>query len=243
MAAGPLSVVIPSARAMSRQRGRAQHPFLGAGATVQGTQLHGWSPHWCDARCSFFVTAAWLGPAPHPGCWCYSAGVSAAWLLVPSHWCDSLCSCYDGSVVGPSTPSFLGAGATVQGSQLHGCWSPLTGVIPSARAMSRQRGWAQHPFLPGCWCYSAGDSAAWLLVPSLVRWPLLVLCHGSVVGPSTLSWVLVLQCRGLSCMAGPLTGERPAARSLSRQRGWAQHPFLGAGATVQGTPLHGWSPH
>jgi hypothetical protein len=70
-----------------------------------------------------------------------------------------------------------------------------------------------------------------------------VLCHGSVVGPSTPSWVLVLQCRGLSCMAGPLTGEMAAARAMSRQRGLAQHPFLGAGATVQGSQLHGWSPH
>ena len=43
-------------------------------------------------------------------------------------------------------------------------------------------------------------------------------------------------------MAGPLTGVMPAARALSRQGGWAQHPFLGAGATVQGTQLHGWSP-
>jgi hypothetical protein len=126
---------------------------------VQAT-AHGWSPHWGDARCSCYVTAAWLGPAP----------------------------------------------------------------------------------LPGCWCYSAGDSAAWL-VPSLVRCPLLVLCHGSVAGPSTPSWVLGLQCRGLSCMAGPLTSVMPAARALSRQRGWAQHPFLGAGAIVPGTQLHGWSPH
>jgi hypothetical protein len=104
---------------------------------------------------------------------------------------------------------------------------PLTGATPAARAMSRQRGWAQHPFwglvlqcrglscmagpltgvMPAaratsrqrgmCWCYSAGDSAAWL-VPSLVRWPLLVLCHGRV------------EC---------------------------------ACATVQGTQLHGWSSH
>jgi hypothetical protein len=29
------------------------------GLLLQGTQLHGWSPHWCDARCSCFVTAAW----------------------------------------------------------------------------------------------------------------------------------------------------------------------------------------
>jgi hypothetical protein len=36
---------------------------------------------------------------------------------------------------------------------------PLTGVMPAARAMTRQRGM--------CWCYSAGDSAVWL-VPSLV---------------------------------------------------------------------------
>jgi hypothetical protein len=55
-----------------------------------------------------------------------------------------------------------------------------------------------------------------------------VLCHGSVAGPSTPYWVLGLQCRGLSCMAGPLTGVMPAARAWSRQRGWAQHPFLGA---------------
>jgi hypothetical protein len=128
-------------------------------------------------------------------------------------------------------------------------------------------------------CGSAGVSAAWLVV----RRPLRVLCHGSVAWPSTpfwvlvlqcrglscmadpltgvipaaralsrqcgcpstLSWVLVLQCRGLSCMAaGPLTSVMPAARALSRQRGRAQHPFLGAGATVQGSQLHGcWSPH
>jgi hypothetical protein len=44
-------------------------------------------------------------------------------------------------------------------------------------------------------------------------------------------------------MAGPLTGEMAAARALSLQRGRAQHPFLGAGATAQGTQLHGWSPH
>ena len=79
---------------------------------------------------------------------------------------------------------------------------PLTGATPAARAMSRQRGMAQHPF-----------------------------------------WGLVLQCRGLSGMAGPLTGVMPAARAMSRQRGMAQHPFLGAGATVQGTQLHGRSPH
>jgi hypothetical protein len=34
--AGPLGGVTPTARAISRQRGRAQHPFLGAGATVRG---------------------------------------------------------------------------------------------------------------------------------------------------------------------------------------------------------------
>jgi hypothetical protein len=59
MAAGPLTSEMPAFRALSRQRGRAQHPFLGAGATVQGTQLHGWSPRLCDSRCSCFVTAAW----------------------------------------------------------------------------------------------------------------------------------------------------------------------------------------
>jgi hypothetical protein len=73
-AAGPLTGGMPAARALSRQRGWAQHPCLGAGATVQGTQLHGWSPHWWDARCSCFVTATWLGPAPLPGSWCYIAG-------------------------------------------------------------------------------------------------------------------------------------------------------------------------
>jgi hypothetical protein len=57
-------------------------------------------------------------------------------------------------------------------------------------------------------------------------------------GTSTPSWVLVLQSMGLSCMAGPLTGVIPAARAMSRQRGRAQHPFLGAGATVQVTQLH-----
>jgi hypothetical protein len=56
-----------------------------------------------------------------------------------------------------------------------------------------------------------------------VRYPLIVLCHGSVAWPSTPSWVLVLQCRGLSCMAaGPLTGEMPAARAIARQRGRAE---------------------
>jgi hypothetical protein len=120
--AGPLAAV---ARALSRQRGRAQHPFLGgAGATVQRTQLHGWSPHWCDARCSCFVTAAWLGPAP-----------------------------------------FLGAGATVQGTQLHG-WSPhWCDARCSCFVTAAWQGPA--PLPGGCWCYSAGDSAAWL-VPSLV---------------------------------------------------------------------------
>jgi hypothetical protein len=78
--ADPLTGVMPATCAMSRQRGWAHHAFLGAGATVQGTQLHGWAPHWCDARCSCYGTAAWLGPARLPGCWCYSAGDSAAWL-------------------------------------------------------------------------------------------------------------------------------------------------------------------
>jgi hypothetical protein len=55
---------------------------------------------------------------------------------------------------------------------------PLTIVLRAARAMSRQRGGAQHGGS------SVGNSAAWL-VSSLLCYALLVLCHGSVVGPST----------------------------------------------------------
>jgi hypothetical protein len=96
---------------------------------VPGTQLPGWSPHWGDARCSCYVTAAWLGPAPFLGA---------------------------GATVRPSTPSW---GLVLQCRGLSGMAGPLTGVMPAARATSRQRGM--------CWCYSAGDSAVWL-VPSLV---------------------------------------------------------------------------
>jgi hypothetical protein len=49
-----------------------------------------------------------------------------------------------GSVVGPSTP-FLGAGISSAGDSLHG-WSPHCCVSHAARAMSQQRGLAQHPF-------------------------------------------------------------------------------------------------
>jgi hypothetical protein len=54
----------------------------------------------------------------------------------------------------------------------------LTVMLLAARAMSRQRVGAQHGGS------SVGNSAL-SLVPSLLCYALLVLCHGSVVGPST----------------------------------------------------------
>jgi hypothetical protein len=186
--AGPLTDVWPAARAIARQRGRAQHPFQGAGS--------------------------------------HCAGDSAAWL-VPSLMCCPQLVLSHGSAVMPSIPSWVLVPTTVQGTQrygwspqwsgpasLPGCWcpqyrgrscmaGPLTDVWPAARAIARQRGRAQHPF-QGAGAHSAWDSAVWL-VPSLMCCPLLALLHGSVVGPSTPSWVLV--------------------------------------PTVQGTQLHGGSPH
>jgi hypothetical protein len=49
--AGPLTGVIPAARALSRQRGGPSIPSWGLATTVWGTQLHGWSSHWCDSHC------------------------------------------------------------------------------------------------------------------------------------------------------------------------------------------------
>jgi hypothetical protein len=71
---------------------------------------------------------------------------------------------------------------------------PLTDVLPAARAIARQRGRAPHPFL-GAGAHSAGDSVAWR-VPSLMCCPLLVLLHGSAVGPSIPSWALVPTVQG-----------------------------------------------
>jgi hypothetical protein len=115
---------------------------------VPVTQLHGWSPHWGDARCSCYVTAAWYGPAPFLGAGATVQGTQLhGWS---PHWCDARGSCYD-------TAAWYVLVLQCRG--LSCMAGPLTGVIPAARALSRQCGM--------CLCYSAGDSAAWL-VPSLV---------------------------------------------------------------------------
>jgi hypothetical protein len=134
--AGHLTVVSPAARALSRQRGGPSIPSWVLATTVQGTQLHGWSPHWWDSRCSCFVTAAWRSQHPFLGAGDHSVGDSAAWLVPSLVGCPLLVLCHC-SVVFPAS--------------LPGCWRPqcrglsglaghLTGVIPAARALSRQRG-------------------------------------------------------------------------------------------------------
>jgi hypothetical protein len=75
--------VLPAARASARQRGWAKYSFLGAGATVQGTQLYGWSPHCRDFHCSCFVIEVRLSQHHILGTDDYSAVDSAVWL-VPS---------------------------------------------------------------------------------------------------------------------------------------------------------------
>jgi hypothetical protein len=99
--AGPLTGEMAAARTMSRQRGLAQHPFLGAGATVQGTQLHGWSPRWCDAQhpCMGALSRrrypGILGAVNHdlpcPGSVCRECVHGWAWVgswleMMPWHW-------------------------------------------------------------------------------------------------------------------------------------------------------------
>jgi hypothetical protein len=81
--AGPLTGVIYAARALSLQRGVPSVASWVLVITVQGTQLLGWTPHWCDSRCSCFVTAAWRSQHPFLSAGDHSAGDSAAWL-VPS---------------------------------------------------------------------------------------------------------------------------------------------------------------
>jgi hypothetical protein len=79
--ASPLTGVSPAARVLSRQRGGPSIPSWVLVTTVQGTQLHGWSPHWCDLCCSCFVTAAWWSQHPFLGAGDHSAGDLAAWLV------------------------------------------------------------------------------------------------------------------------------------------------------------------
>jgi hypothetical protein len=81
--AGPLTGVIPTARALTQQCGCPSIPSWVLSTTVQGTQLHGWSPHWCDSHCSCVDTAVRLSQHPFLGAGDYSVGDSAVWL-VPS---------------------------------------------------------------------------------------------------------------------------------------------------------------
>jgi hypothetical protein len=76
---------------------------------VWGIQFCRWFLHCCVTRCSCYVTAAWLGPAPPiMGAGGSSVGNSAMWL-VPSLLCYSLLAlCHHGSVVGPSSTPFHG---------------------------------------------------------------------------------------------------------------------------------------
>jgi hypothetical protein len=114
--AGLLTVVLRAARAMSRQRGWAQHPLSWVLVVlVWGTQLHGWSPRWRVTPCSRYVTAAWLGPAP------------SSWVLVVLVWGTQLhgwspycyvtpCSRYvTAACWGPALP-FMGAGGSSVGN-------------------------------------------------------------------------------------------------------------------------------
>jgi hypothetical protein len=177
--AGPLTVVIPAARALSRQRGGPSIPSWVLATTVQGTQRYGWSPHSCDSRCSCFVTQ-------HSG---------------------------------PSIPSWVLA-TTVEGTQRYG-WSPHC-CDSRCPCFVTVAWWSQHPFV-GAGDHSVGVSAVWL-VPSLLGFPLLVLCHGSIAVPASLPGCWRPQCRGLGGMAGPLTVVIPAARAWSRRRGGLSIP-------------------
>jgi hypothetical protein len=80
---------------------------------------------------------------------------------------------------------------------------------------------------------------------TVVSVTLLVLCHGSKRGPST-----PFLGAGGSSVGTQLYGWSPhccvshAARAMSRQQAWAQHPSSWVLVVlVLGTQLCGWSPH
>jgi hypothetical protein len=135
------------------------------------TQLCGWSPHCCVTRCSCYVTAAWLGPAP------------LFWVLVVLVLGTQLCAW-----LGPAPPSWVLV-VLVWITQLYGWFSHLCQSRCSCYVTAAWLGPAP-PFL-GAGGSSVGDSAAWL-GSSLACYSLLVLSRQ--------------QCRGLSCMTGPLAG-------------------------------------
>jgi hypothetical protein len=99
---------------------------------------------------------------------------------------------------------------------------PLTGVLPAARAMARQ---------------GSGPSIPLWVLATAVQWtqrrgwsgplsgvPLPALGHGRVAVPASLCGCWRPQCRGLSCLTGPLTGVLPAARAMARQCGGPSIP-------------------
>jgi hypothetical protein len=104
--AGPLTD--SRCRATSRQRGGPGIPSWGLATTVWGTQLHGWSPHSCDSRCSCYVTAAWRSQHPFLGAGDHSVGELSC-MAGPLTDVISRCSCFVTAAWRSQHP-FLGAG-------------------------------------------------------------------------------------------------------------------------------------